>query len=90
MEKQEYQEQLQAATQIIIEAAQGIDAYKTVTDKVIERVSRRPEAVIPDSECQKIRDMVSAEIISQSLTTVHCAVCSFILRTSEEDLQQDK
>lgn len=29
-------------------------------------------------------------LISQSLTTVHCAVCSFILRTSEEDLQQDK
>ena len=69
MEEQEYQEQLQAATQIIIEAAQGIkgfqeatEAYKTVTNKVIERVSRRPDAIIPESEYQKIMDSVSAEI----------------------------
>ena len=69
MEEQEYQEQLQAAAQIIIEAAQGIkgfqeatEAYKTVTNKVIERVSRRPDAVIPESEYQKIMDSVSAEI----------------------------
>ena len=69
MEEQEYQEQLQAATQIIIEAAQGIKgsqeaiaAYKTVANKVIERVSRRPDAVITESEYQKIIDSVSAEI----------------------------
>lgn len=69
MEEQEYQEQLQAASQIIIEAAQGIDAYKTVTDKVIELVSRRPDAVIPESEYQKIRNMVSAEIIKTIANT---------------------
>ena len=76
MEEQEYQEQLQAAAQIIIEAAQGIksfqeatEAYKTMMNKVIERVSRRPDAVIPDSEYQKIRDMVSAEIIKTIANT---------------------
>ena len=69
MEEPEYQEQLQAATQIIIEAAQGIkgsqeaiEAYKTVANKVIERVSRRPDAVIPESEYHKIMDSVSAAI----------------------------
>ena len=69
MEEQEYQEQLQAATQIIIEAAQeikgsqeAIEAYKTFTDKVIECVSRRPEAVVPEAEYQKIKDTVSDEI----------------------------
>ena len=35
---------------------------KTVTDKVIELVSRRPDAVIPEAEYQKIRETVSAEI----------------------------
>ena len=40
MDEREYQEQLQAAAELIIKAAQGIDAYKTVTDKVIELVSR--------------------------------------------------
>ena len=76
MEEQEYQEQLQAATQIIIEAAQGIkgfqeatEAYKTVTNKVIERVSRRPDAAIPESEYQKIRDSVSAEIMKTIANT---------------------
>ena len=76
MEEQEYQEQLQAAAQIIIEAAQGIkgfqeatEAYKTVTNKVIERVSRRPDAVIPESEYQKIRDSVSAEIMKTIANT---------------------
>ncbi len=76
MEEQEYQEQLQAAAQIIIEAAQGIksfqeatEAYKTVTNKVIERVSRRPDAVIPESEHQKIRDSVSAEIMKTIANT---------------------
>ena len=69
MEEQEYQEQLQAATQIIIEAAQeikgsqeAIEAYKTFTDKVIECVSRRPEAVVPEAEYQKIKDTISDEI----------------------------
>ena len=62
MEEQEYQEQLQAAAELIIKAAQGIDAYKTVTDKVIELVSRRPDAVIPEAEYQKIRETVSTEI----------------------------
>lgn len=62
MDEREYQEQLQAAAELIIKAAQGIDAYKTVTDKVIELVSRRPDAVIPEAEYQKIRETVSAEI----------------------------
>ena len=76
MEEQEYQEQLQAAAQIIIEAAQGIksfqeatEAYKTMMNKVIERVSRRPDAVIPESEYQKIRDSVSAEIMKTIANT---------------------
>lgn len=62
MDEREYQEQLQAAAELIIKAAQGIDAYKTVTDKVIELVSRRPDAVIPEAEYQKIRETVSTEI----------------------------
>ena len=62
MDEREYQEQLQAAAELIIKAAQGIDAYKTVTDKVIELVSRRPDAVIPEAEYQKIRESVSTEI----------------------------
>ena len=76
MEEQEYQEQLQAAAQIIIEAAQGIksfqeatEAYKTMMNKVIERVSRRPDAAIPESEYQKIRDSVSAEIMKTIANT---------------------
>ena len=39
MDEREYQEQLQAAAELIIKAAQGIDAYKTVTDKVIETLA---------------------------------------------------
>src|SRR5574344_86359 len=62
MDEREYQEQLQAAAELIIKAAQGIDAYKTVTAKVIELVSRRPDAVIPEAEYQKIRETVSTEI----------------------------
>ena len=62
MDEREYQEQLQAAAELIIKAAQGIDAYKTVTDKVIELVSRRPDAVIPEAEYQKSRETVSTEI----------------------------
>ena len=72
MEEQDYQElqeQLNGATQFIIEAAQEIknsqaaaESYKAVTDKVIERLSRRPDAVIPEEEYNKIRTVVSSEI----------------------------
>lgn len=68
MEEQKYQE-LQAAMNIIVTAANVIEsdketkeAYKTLTDKVIERVSRRPDAVVPEAEYQKIKDTVSDEI----------------------------
>lgn len=72
MEDQEYQElqeQLQGATQFIIEAAREIkdsqaaaEAYKALTDKVLDRVSRRPVAAIPEEEYNKIRAVVSSEI----------------------------
>src|SRR5574344_837228 len=62
MDEREYQEQLQAAAELIIKAAQGIDASKTVTDKVIELVSRRPDAVLPEAEYQTITETGSAEL----------------------------
>ena len=72
MEDQEYQalqEQLQAATQIITEAAQeikdsqaAVEGYKTIAEQVIERVSERPDAVVPEAEYQKIKDTISDEI----------------------------
>ena len=69
MEEQEHQEKIQSVVQTFLETTKGVEEYKAVAetykaavDKLIESLSRRPDAVIPESECQKIMDSVSAEI----------------------------
>lgn len=76
MEEQEHQEKIQSVVQTFLETTKGVEEYKAVAetykaavDKLIESLSRRPDAVIPESEYQKIRNMVSAEIIKTIANT---------------------
>lgn len=78
-EEEEIQEQLQAATQTIIEGAQICDdfrsggeaykaaaeTYKTLNDKAIERMSKRPEAIVPESVYQTIQSRAAAGVRSE-------------------------
>lgn len=78
-EEEEIQEQLQAATQFIIDGAQeakdfksggqlfkaAAETYKTLNDKAIERMSKRPEAIVPESVYQAIESRAAAGVRSE-------------------------
>lgn len=79
MNEEELQEQLQAASQFIMDSAReakdfkaggqsylaAAETYRTLNDKAIERMSRRPEAVVPDSVYQEIRKSAAAGVRSE-------------------------
>lgn len=83
MIEEELQEQLQEASQFIIDSAQeskdfksggqsykaAAETYKTLNDKAIERMSKRPEAIIPESVYQDIQRRAAAGVRSEKCQT---------------------
>lgn len=77
-EYQEQQEQMAAAAQLIINGAQeakdfksggqlykaAAETYKTLNDKAIDRMSKRPEAIVPGSVYQNILNYAAAGVRS--------------------------
>ena len=83
MNEEEFQEQLQAASQFIIDGAQeakdfktggqsykaAAEAYKILNDKAIDMMSKRPEAVVPESVFKNIQSSAAAGVRSQKCQT---------------------
>lgn len=82
-EYQEQQEQMSAAAQLIIDGAQeakdfksggqsykaAAETYKTLNDKAIDRMSKRPEAIVPESVYQNIQNRAAAGVRSEKCQT---------------------
>lgn len=83
MNEEELQEQLQVASQFIIDGAQeakdfksggqsyeaAAETYKTLNEKAIDIMSKRPEAIVPESVYQNIQNRAAAGVRSEKCQT---------------------
>lgn len=83
MNEEEFQEQLKAASQFIIDGAleakdfksggqlykAAAETYKTLNDKAIDRMSKRPEAIVPGSVYQNILNYAAVGVRSAKCQT---------------------
>ena len=100
MNEEELQNQLQAASQFIIEGAQeakdfktggqlykdAAEAYKTLNDKAIDRMSKRPVADVPESVYQNIQDRAAAGVKSAKCQTPTSSDLVPVLRAAYEEV----
>lgn len=82
-DEEEIQEQLKEATQFIIDGVQeakdfksggqsykvAAETYKTLNDKAIEIMSKRPEAIVPESVYETIQSRAAAGVRSEKCQT---------------------
>lgn len=100
MNEEELQEQLQAASQFIIDGAQeakdfksggqsykaAAETYKTLNDKAIDRMSKRPEAIVPESVYKNIHNSAAAGVRSEKCQTPTSSDMVPILRAAFKEV----